>query len=190
MYLIYTLEQERREKIWREKICKCLILVLLMQKEEKYVKSVQQIATNFSQFMSTKANNWKKKSSKSPGMITPYFKNEGLRISKQKWKVEFFNDPRIATCQIWTTTNLNNNISCAGYAWKTRPIWKLVHDWPVWWTIGWNSGLATSRLRLQWKRSGSFEESHQESKIKKVDHSRLQIHDGHTQTVGNPATKP
>ena len=46
------IEQERREKI-----CKCLILVLLMQKEEKYVKSVQQTATNFSQFMSTKANN-------------------------------------------------------------------------------------------------------------------------------------
>ena len=55
-----------------------------MRKDEKYVKSIQQIATNFSQFMSTKANNLKKKSSKSPGMITPYFKNEGLRISKQK----------------------------------------------------------------------------------------------------------
>ena len=111
-------------------------------------------------------------------------------FQNKKWKVVLFNDPRVATCQIWTTTNLNNNISCGGYAWKTRPIWQLVHDWPVWWTMGWNSGLATSRLRLRWKRSGSSEKSHQESKIKKVDHPRLQIHDGHTQTVGNPATQP
>ena len=60
-----------------------------MRKEEKHVKSVQQITTNFSQFMSTKANNLKKKSSKSPGMITPYFKNEGLRISKQNERLSF-----------------------------------------------------------------------------------------------------
>ena len=44
-----------------EKICKCLILVLCLckevyQYEKEYVKSVQQITTNFSQFMSTKAN--------------------------------------------------------------------------------------------------------------------------------------
>ena len=97
--------------IWareERKICKCLILVLLMRKEEKYVKSVQQITTNFSQFMSTKANNWKKKSSKSPGMITPYFKNEGLRISKQKWKVEFLMIRELRRAkfeqQTWTTT--------------------------------------------------------------------------------------
>ena len=54
--------------------------------KKKYVKSVQQITTNFSQFMSTKANNWKKKSSKSPGMIIPYFTNEGMHISTQKMK--------------------------------------------------------------------------------------------------------
>ena len=55
MYLctyVLNLHIEARE----EKICKSLILVLIMRKEEKYVKSVQQITTNFSQFMSTKAN--------------------------------------------------------------------------------------------------------------------------------------
>ena len=130
-----------------------------MRKEENMFKSVQRIATNFSQYMSIKANNWKKRSSKPPKMIIHYLTNEGMQISKQKWKVVLFNSPRVATCQIWTTTNLNNNICYRG---TLRKRGQFDEYYKKGWTMGWFSGSTTisqdcfKKIGVVWEKSPSI----------------------------------